>query len=179
MCDNAVVVNAINARSVRGQTIDPLQLLLLTAAIYDIEIASEWLSSEDNWIADALSRFEFDKIADMFPQFQNTPSHRPYRETGKPMSELRAKLQNFFGMDSLLILAKSTEPAKQHMQDLQVVKGSSHSLSNLKRSLNSLAVPLKKHQQKQLSRTSVTSEATTSIMGIQPRFSTMNALNIS
>src|SRR5205814_8609519 len=54
MCDNAVVVNAINARSVRGQTIDPLQLLLLTAPLYDIEIASEWLSSEDNWIADAI-----------------------------------------------------------------------------------------------------------------------------
>ena len=48
MCDNAVVVNAINAKSVRGQTIDPLQLLFLTAALYDIEIASEWLSSEDN-----------------------------------------------------------------------------------------------------------------------------------
>src|SRR5579859_3984876 len=58
MCDNAAMVNAINARSVRGQTIDPLQLLFLTAALYDIEIASEWLSSEDNWIADALSHFE-------------------------------------------------------------------------------------------------------------------------
>ena len=179
MCDNAVVVNAINARSVRGQTIDPLQLLLLTAALYDIEIASEWLSSEDNWIADALSRFEFDKIADMFPQFQNTPSHRPCRETGKPMSELRAKLQTFFGMDSLPTLAKSTEPAKQHMQDLQVTKVSSHSPSNLKRSLNSSPLPPKKHQRRQPSRTSVTSEATTSIMGIQPTFSTMNALNVS
>src|SRR5579859_6993898 len=37
MCDNTVVVNAINSRSVRGQTIDPLQLLFLTAALYDIE----------------------------------------------------------------------------------------------------------------------------------------------
>jgi len=70
-------LNAINARSVRGQTIDPLQLLFLTAALYDIEIASEWLLSEDNWIADPLSHFEFDKITDMFPQFQNSRSHRP------------------------------------------------------------------------------------------------------
>src|SRR5579859_5462735 len=135
MCDNAVVVNAINARSVRGQTIDPIQLLFLTAALYDTQIASEWLSSEDNWIADALSRFEFDKIADMFPQFRNSPSHRPCRETGKPMSELRAKLRTFFGMGSLPTLAESTEWAKQHMQDSQVARDSSHSLSNSKRSL--------------------------------------------
>ena len=179
MCDNAVVVNAINAKSVRGQTIDPLQLLFLTAALYDIEIASEWLSSEDNWIADALSRFEFDKITDMFPQFQNSPSHRPCRETGEPMLELRAKLQTFFGMGSLPILAKSTQPAKQHMQDSQVARVSSHSPYNLKRSLNSSPLPLKKRRWKQPNRTLVISEATTLIKGILPTFSTMNASNVS
>ena len=55
MCDNTVVVNAINSKSVRGSAIDPLQLLLLTAALYDIEVSSTWISSKDNWIADALS----------------------------------------------------------------------------------------------------------------------------
>ena len=179
MCDNAVVVNAINARSVRGQTIDPLQLLFLTAALHDTEIASNWLSSKDNWIADALSRFEFDKIADMFPQFQSSHSHRPCRETGKPMSELRAKLRTFFGMDSLPALAESTEPAKQHMRDLQVARDSSHSPSNLKHSLNSSPLPPKKHQRKQPNHTSVTSEVTTSIKGMPLMFSTMNASNVS
>jgi hypothetical protein len=109
MCDNTVVVNAINSKSVRGQAIDPLQLLFLTAALYDIEVSSMWLSSKDNWIADALSRFELHKIADIFAQFQSGDSSlRPRRETGQPMSELKTKLRTFFGMDSLPTLAKST-----------------------------------------------------------------------
>ena len=74
MCDNTIVVNAINSKTVRGQAIDPLQLLFLTAALYDIELSSMWLSSKDNWIADALSRFEIHKIADIFPQFQHNDS---------------------------------------------------------------------------------------------------------
>ena len=179
MCDNAVVVNAINARSVRGQTIDPLQLLFLTAALYDIEIASNWLSSEDNWVADALSRFEFEKITDMFPQFQDNPSHRLCRETGKPMSELRAKLRTFFGMDSLPILAESTELVKQHMQDLQVARDSSHSLSDLNRSHNSSPLAPKKHRQKRPNRILVTSEATISIKGTRRTFLTTNVSNVS
>src|SRR5579859_4221235 len=64
MCDNSVVVTAINSKSVHGLAIDPLQLILLTAALYDIEVTSMWLSSKDNWIADALSRFDIDKVAD-------------------------------------------------------------------------------------------------------------------
>jgi hypothetical protein len=65
------------------------------------------LSSKDNWIADALSRFELHKIADVFAQFQSGDSSlRPRRETGQPMSELK---QTFFGIDSLPTLAKSTE----------------------------------------------------------------------
>ena len=55
MCDNSAIVNAINNRSIRGDAINPLQLLILTAALYDIDISACWLSSEDNWIADSLS----------------------------------------------------------------------------------------------------------------------------
>src|SRR5436190_4636376 len=79
---------------------DPLQLIFLTAALYDIEV-----SSKDNWIADALSHFEIHKIADLFPQFsqiKNSGFH-PHWTTGKPMSALQEKLQTFFGMDSLLM----------------------------------------------------------------------------
>src|SRR5579859_2636764 len=179
MCDNMVVVNAVNMRSVRDQTIDPLQLLFLTAALYNIEIASNWLSSEDNWIADALSHFEFEKITDMFPQFQDNPSHRPCRETGKPMLELRVKLRTFFGMDSLPILVESTELVKHHMQDLQIARDSSHSLSNLKHSPNSLPLPLKKRRRKQPNRISVASEATISTKGTRLMFSTTNVSNVS
>ena len=83
MSDNTVVVNAINAKTVHGRAIYPL-----IAALYDIEISSNWLSSEDNWIADALSRFELHKIVNIFPQFQTATSSL-CRDTGKPMSVLR------------------------------------------------------------------------------------------
>ena len=61
MCDNSAVVDAINKKSMRGITITILQFILLIAAIHDIELHSKWLSSEDNAIADALSRHQFDK----------------------------------------------------------------------------------------------------------------------
>ena len=145
MSDNTVVFNAINSKSVRGESIDPLQLILLTAALYDIEISCQWLSSKDNWIADALSRFEIEKIANIFPQFSlanNSYSH-PRRTSGKPMSELREKLGTYFGMDSLPILAKSTLLAKLPMLDLPPSMDSTpHSLSNSKRSLSLLQQPL-------------------------------------
>ena len=152
MCDNTVVVNAINSKTVRGQAIDPLQLLLLTAALYDIELSSRWLSSKDNWIADALSRFEIHKIADIFPQFQhNDSSVHPCRETEKPMSDLRVKLQTFFGTDSPPALAKSTELVKQHSKDsLPITDSPPPFLSNLKRSHSSLLYRPRKRQRRRL-----------------------------
>ena len=145
MCDNTVVVNAINSKSVRGSAIDPLQLLLLTAALYDIEVSSTWISSKDNWIADALSRFEIHKIADKFVQFQVTSP--PRRETGKPMSALRAKLQTFFGTASLPALVESTVSAKPPLPNLQLGTDSSRfSLFNSRRSRNSLQPPRKKRR---------------------------------
>ena len=89
------------------EAIHPLQLIFLTAALNDIELISEWLSTKENWIADAPSRFQIDKVANLFPQFQH-PFSQHRRETGKPMSELRAQLRTFFGMDSLPELEPDT-----------------------------------------------------------------------
>jgi hypothetical protein len=177
MCDNTIVVNAINSKSVRGQTIDPLQLLFLTAALYDIEVSSTWLSSKDNWIADALSRFELHKIADIFPQFRSGDSSlRPRRETGQPMSELKTKLRTFFGTDSLPTLAKSTELAKAAsrslLQDMDIVQ---HSPLSLKRSQNLSQKQPRKRRRRHQHHMSGTYEATTSIVDTQLPSSVMNA----
>lgn len=69
MCDNEILVVSINNQFIRSAAIDPLQLIFLATELEDIEICSKWLSSEENWIADALSRFQLDKIANIFPQF--------------------------------------------------------------------------------------------------------------
>src|SRR5579859_4927732 len=95
------------------------------------------------------------------------------------MSELQVKLRTFFGLDSLPILAESTELVKHHMQDLQIARDSSHSPSNLKHSPNSLPLPPKKHRRKQPNHISVTSEATISTKGTRLMFSTTNVSNVS
>jgi hypothetical protein len=179
MCDNTVVVNGINARSVRGEAIDPLQLLFLTAALYDIEISCQWLSSKDNWIADALSRFEIHKIADIFPQFQTGSSElHPHRMSGRPMLALREKLRTFFGMDSLPILAKSIKLANPTISNsLQTMGLRLLSLSTLKRSPSSLQQPPKKRRRKQRKHMSATYVATTLTKDTISKSSTMNVSN--
>ena len=68
-CDNMIIVSAVNSRTVKSPAINLIQLLFLAVALDDIEIKAEWISSEDNWIADALSHFQFKKIVNLFPQF--------------------------------------------------------------------------------------------------------------
>ena len=65
MCDNSAIVEVLNKTTIRGDAIEPLQLIFLAAALFDIEVRSCWLSSEDNWIADAVSRFNLKKLANL------------------------------------------------------------------------------------------------------------------
>ena len=94
-CDNQTIVSAIKSQSIRGPAIDLLQALFLVTTLDNIKIQATWLSSQDNWIADALSRFEFSKIANIFPQFLDPFNRR--RHSGSPMSALKARLRNSFG----------------------------------------------------------------------------------
>lgn len=93
-CDNSAIVDAINSRSIRGPAIDILQNLFLLTSLDDIVIHATWLPSQDNWIADALSRFEFSKLTNIFPKL-HILSHR-HRLHGNPMLALRARLQASF-----------------------------------------------------------------------------------
>jgi hypothetical protein len=107
MCDNTTIVSALNKKSVHGEAINVLQLIFLTAALYDIEINC-WLASKDNWIADALSRFNLNRLANFkLDKLFNLAS----REPGSPMFNLRQKLHNFFGTDSPLL---HEQPTTQH-----------------------------------------------------------------
>ena len=47
-CDNSGVVDGINKRSIKGPAIEPLQTILLIAALFDIELAVFWIPSEEN-----------------------------------------------------------------------------------------------------------------------------------
>ena len=106
-CDNQTIVSAVSSQTTCGSTIDLLQALFLVTTLNNIKIQAMWLSSKDNWIADALSRFEFSKITNIFPQFLDSSNR--HRHSGNPMSALKARLHNSFGMLSPLLPDHSTK----------------------------------------------------------------------
>ena len=139
MCDNQAIVEAINKTSIRGEAINPLQLILLAAAVHDVEIKARWLSSEENWIADSLSRFDLKRLANckldiLFGMScQPTPpplsSHGPHhatpppsphpsphhaapssRSTGPHLVALRRKLQDFYNTELPMLQGTPTLP---------------------------------------------------------------------
>src|SRR5438876_2966244 len=96
MCDNSAIVGTISKTSIKGKAINSLPLILLTAALYDIEIYACWLSSEENWIADALSCFNMKRLAN----FQlDDLFNLLYHEDGAPLSRLKKELQSYYGTD--------------------------------------------------------------------------------
>jgi len=120
MCDNSSIVDAINNKSIRGPAINPLQLILLTAALHDIEINACWLSSEENWIADALSRFNLARLAN----FQlDKLFNLPRRQSGSPISLLKQKLLNFYGSSAEARPTPLSTLAYQHLKSKNLVDG--------------------------------------------------------
>ena len=111
-CDNSAVVEAIHKRSIKGDAIRPLQAILLIAAIFDIELTVFWLPSEENIVADAASRFDFKKLANLGFQDQlhslrhPPPSHRA--------TTLRQKLRSFY----------STRSRHRHERNYESIQGS-------------------------------------------------------
>jgi hypothetical protein len=98
-CDNSGVVDAINKHSIKGPAILPLQRIFLIAAVFDIQILPFWIPSEENIIADAASRYDHKKLANLGLQVSlNLP--RP--------AALRRKLLSFFTTPSLQALGKTT-----------------------------------------------------------------------
>ena len=89
-CDCSTVVQAIQNKSVRGEPIQPLQTILLIAAVFDIEIFVFWIVPSEENIVDAASRHNYKKLANL--GFQASAIHRA-QDT--KMSTLRQKLFSF------------------------------------------------------------------------------------
>ena len=78
-CDNSAVVQALSKNSIKGETIRPLQTILLIAAVFDIEILIFWIPSEENIIADAASRHDYEKLANLGFQVSSFRNRTPSR----------------------------------------------------------------------------------------------------
>jgi Reverse transcriptase (RNA-dependent DNA polymerase). len=92
LCDNEAVVSGINNKTIRGVAIGPLQHLLLLAAILDVEIRATWISTDDNALADALSRFDLVKVATLTGQESFSP---PSRQTSRISQKISQLMQDF------------------------------------------------------------------------------------
>ncbi len=91
-CDNSAVVDAVIKKSIKGETINPLQMVLLIAAVFDIEILIFWIPSEENIVADAASRHDFKKLTNLGFQVSDLrQNHKPISK----ISTLRQKLYTF------------------------------------------------------------------------------------
>jgi hypothetical protein len=75
--DNSAVVGGLTKHSIRGEAMAPLRKLLLLAAAWDIELAPRWIPTQENTLADALSRHEWRKIADISPMLTQAALRAP------------------------------------------------------------------------------------------------------
>lgn len=66
--DNQAVVHALKNQTIRGATMTVLRRCLLLATEYDLEFEARWIPTSDNALADALSRFNYEKVTNVAPQ---------------------------------------------------------------------------------------------------------------
>ena len=66
--DNRAVVFGLENMTMRGTSMDVLRRCLLLAANHDLEIEPRWIPTSENKLADALSRFDHNRIANLAPQ---------------------------------------------------------------------------------------------------------------
>ena len=66
--DKRAVVHALENLSICGATMNVLWRCLLLVTELDLEIDARWIPTNENGLADVLSRFDFDKITNLAPQ---------------------------------------------------------------------------------------------------------------
>jgi len=67
--DNTVALSGIQNTVVKGPGNYPLREILQLAAVHDITLSAEWISSAENGLADALSRFDRNRVLSLCPHW--------------------------------------------------------------------------------------------------------------
>lgn len=68
--DSGTAFNGLMHHTLRGNANIALRKILLRAAKHDIRIIPKWIPSQQNGLADALSRFDTKTIANLCPHWQ-------------------------------------------------------------------------------------------------------------
>ena len=77
-CDNEACVYGLQKSSIKGAAMVPLQDIAMIVAQHDIYLEPTWIPTKANQLADELSRVQYKKIADRYPQLRHlvtTPPH--------------------------------------------------------------------------------------------------------
>ena len=86
--DNRAVSYGLANGTIRGASITVLRRCLLLATEYDLELQPIWISTNENALADALSRFDYSRVTNRAPQLLpevcSLPNHglRTYSNRG-------------------------------------------------------------------------------------------------
>jgi len=86
--DNRAVSYGLANGTIRGASMTVLRRCLLVATEYDLELEPIWISTNENALADALSRFDHDRVTNLVPQLLpevcSLPNHglRTYSNRG-------------------------------------------------------------------------------------------------
>jgi hypothetical protein len=158
-CDNSVVVDAIHKQSIAGPAIRPLQTILLIAAVFDIDLVPFWIPLEENTVADAASRHNFTKIANL--GFQDQISSLRHRNPSAGISALHQRLLTSFTMPLPLPHDRTTTPLQGPINPSASSTNMQTSLSQLNPSLTGLPNSCTRSSKTQQSPTSKPSGYTT------------------
>ena len=69
--DSSTALNGLNCHTLRGKANLSLREIMLLAAKNDIKLTPRWITSEENGLADALSRFNKQTVANLCPHWQD------------------------------------------------------------------------------------------------------------
>jgi hypothetical protein len=84
--DSEVAFSALTNNKAHGLAFYPLRHILLVASQYDIILKPKWITGKTNLIADALSRFSWNSLANLCPTWQFPYSLTPFPHGFKDLS---------------------------------------------------------------------------------------------
>jgi len=66
--DNRAVAHGLGNGTIRGASMQVLRRCCLLTAVHDLALETQWISTKENALADALSRLDTQRITDMAPE---------------------------------------------------------------------------------------------------------------
>ena len=68
------MAHGVQKTSIGGKAMQPLRKIAMLRAEHDIEVQMHWISTKPNFLADMLSRGQYNKIANKYLSLQITQS---------------------------------------------------------------------------------------------------------